>query len=152
MKKNFLLLILFVVVAVTWILFSAFSRKRVVEQRPQVIVGNATFNVEIADTVDKRARGLSGHAFLKENEGMLFLFNQPAIQNFWMKEMNFPIDIIWVRGDRVIGFTENVPAPIIGETLPIYSSPEPVDRVLEVNAGLVRKYNIKINDKINLNI
>ena len=151
MKKHFLLLILFVVVAVIWILFSAFSRKRVMEQRPQVTIGNATFNVEIADNVAKRARGLSGRDSLKENEGMLFLFNQPAVQNFWMKEMNFPIDIVWIMDDRVVGFAENASMPVTGEELPIYSSPELADKVLEINAGLVKKYNIKVSDKADFN-
>lgn len=150
MKKNFLLLLLFIVVAVTWILFSAFSHKKMIEQLPQITVGNNVFVVEIADTTANRAKGLSGRDFLRENEGMLFLFDRPATQNFWMKNMKFPIDIIWINDDRIVGFAENASVSVVGEQLFIYSSLEPVDKVLEVNAGLVKKYNIKIGDTVKL--
>lgn len=108
--------------------------------------------VEIADTPAKQARGLSGRESLAENFGMLFIFFEPKVQRFWMKDMKFPIDIIWISqtadGDRVVGFVENAPVPVSENNLEIFSSPENVDKVLEINAGLVKKWGIKVGDKI----
>ncbi len=118
------------------------------EHLPVLEIGNNKFEVEIADNVILQARGLSGRESLPENKGMLFIFDRLAIQNFWMAGMKFPLDIIWIRGDKVAGFAENVP-PAAG--IPkIYPSSEPVDKVLEVNAGLVGKLKIKTGDRISL--
>lgn len=111
-------------------------------------VGETAFEVEIADTVVKRTLGLSGREELEEGKGMLFVFPEKSQQGFWMKDMKFSIDIIWISGDIVIGFAENA-APEPG--VPVYSlkvhhSPEPVDRVLEIPAGGVQKYGIKVGD------
>ena len=105
------------------------------------------FSVEIADTVIAQARGLSGRASLAENQGMLFLFGDPAARNFWMAGMKFPLDIIWIIGDEIIGISENLPPATVTDT-PVYSSPGPADKVLEINAGLSKKYGFKTGDKI----
>ena len=119
----------------------------------EVKIGVATFVAEIADTPVKQAVGLSGQEALKENEGMLFIFSaeggKPAIQHFWMKGMKFPIDIIWISRDKVVGFEKN--APPDNSALPkIYSSLEPVDKVLEVNAGYIEANNIAIGDEVGI--
>lgn len=129
----------------------------------KLLLGGEVFEVELARTILEKARGLSGREGLGENEGMLFVFGAPAAQSFWMKGMKFPIDIIWIQGDRIVGFAENVqPEPGLrldgvatatqaGKSdfaLKIYSSPEPVDRVLEVRAGTVARLDVKIGDQI----
>lgn len=108
-------------------------------------VGGNQFSVEIADTVIAQARGLSGRDSLPENQGMLFLFSGSANRNFWMAGMKFPLDIIWINGDKIIGISENLPPATVVNAV-IYSSPAPADKVLEVNAGLAEKLNIKIGD------
>lgn len=119
-----------------------------VPKKGSVAVNNFSFDVEIADTLARREKGLSGRAELPEGEGMLFIFDTPGLYGFWMKDMQFPIDIIWIRGDRVVGFTENVPIPAGIFDLKTYYPPEPVDGVLEVGAGLVRDYSFKIGDPV----
>jgi uncharacterized membrane protein (UPF0127 family) len=132
--------------------------------------------VELATTVIQQAKGLSGRTGLGENDGMLFLFNRPAIQSFWMKDMNFPIDIIWIgstpsmdstgspqassgqaaltadgQTGKVLGFEQNAPTPKPGAQLwqlPIYSSPDGVDTVLEVPAGTVAKNGITVGEPV----
>jgi len=67
--------------------------------------------------------------------------------------MNFPLDMIWISGNTVDGFAQNVPAPAPGAQLwelPIYTSPTNTDKVLEVNAGTVAKYNIKVGDTVTI--
>ncbi len=150
MKNIFLVLILAVVLGAVYIWTSDVLNI----WTPDVLILNGQeIKIEIADTPAKRARGLSGRESLAEGAGMLFIFPKPARQNFWMKDMKFPIDIIWIRqttdGDRVVGFVENALPPASGQlenSLAIYSSPENVDRVLEINAGLVKKWRIKVGD------
>ncbi len=115
----------------------------------QVRVGDATFTVEMATTTAQKMRGLSSRESLAEGSGMLFTFN-PGVQRFWMKDMNFPIDIIWIAGGKVAGFAQNAePQPGIPLwNLTIYTSPDGVDKVLEANAGTVAKSGIKIGEVV----
>lgn len=128
-----------------------------------VRIGNAAFSVELATTTVEQARGLSYRASLGENDGMLFVFSRPGIQNFWMKDMNFPLDMIWIgraaeapaapgTGGAVLGFAQNAePQPGAALwNLKVYSSPDGTDKVLEVNAGTVAKDNIHIGDPVQI--
>lgn len=115
-----------------------------------VTIGNATFTVEIASTTVAQARGLSYRTSLGANDGMLFVFASATIQHFWMKDMNFPLDMIWIGGGKVVGFAQDV-APQPGVplwNLTIYNSPDGTDKVLEVNAGTVAQYHIKVGDPV----
>ena len=93
--------------------------------------------VSVARTPATRAIGLSGRASMKADEGMLFIFPKPDIYDFWMKDMNFPIDIVWMDADRkIIGVTRDI-SP---ETYPkSFISPGKVQFVLEVNANSAEK-------------
>ena len=113
-------------------------------------IKKTTFVVELATTAIEQTRGLSFRQNLEPNHGMLFLFGSGSVQNFWMKDMNFPIDMIWISGSRVVGFAENA-APQPGDPLwklKIYSSPDRTDKVLEVPAGTVAKDAIAVGDVI----
>jgi uncharacterized membrane protein (UPF0127 family) len=116
-------------------------------------IDNTTFNVEVASTSLEQTRGLSFRTSLGPDDGMLFIFSTGTVQTFWMKDMNFALDMIWISGDTVAGFTQNVPAPAPGAQLwelPIYPSPANTDKVLEVSAGTVARYNIKVGDSITI--
>lgn len=121
----------------------------------EIRVGSAAFSVEVASTTVALARGLSFRAGLDQGHGMLFLFGSAGGQSFWMKDMHFPLDMIWIGGNSVLGFTEQIPPPAPGTPfwgLPIYHSPSGTDKVLEVNAGAVRAGNIKVGDVVRLGI
>jgi len=141
------LLLVSVVVALGYYFFDGWnSAPRVA----RVTIGAITFRVEIASTTLEKSRGLSGRDGLAEGSGMFFIFDAPSDYGFWMKDMKFPIDIIWIKGDMVVGFSENA-APEPGKPiweLKIYRPPEPVDRVLEVNAGTAVKYGIKAGSAV----
>lgn len=81
---------------------------------------------------------------------MLFPFGSGGIQNFWMKDMNFPIDIVWISEGKVAGFVRDAEpqpgAPLW--KLTIYTSPDNVDQVLEVPAGTVAKDGLKMGDSV----
>lgn len=113
----------------------------------QVIFPNGTvIKAELALTPNQQTKGLMGRENLKENEGMLFVFPYQAIQTFWMKNMKFSIDIIWINmSGMVIGIEKNVP-PCKAEPCEVYVSPGPVKYVLEVKAGKAKKEGLKIGD------
>src|SRR5258708_1943690 len=112
----------------------------------------ATINVELANTQEKRAKGLGARDSLAKDSGMLFVFDQATKHQFWMKGMKFALDFIWVRQDRVVDLLPNIPPPAAPDTpdssLPVYSSTVDVDKVLEVNAGFISTHNIKIGDRL----
>jgi hypothetical protein len=115
-----------------------------------VMIGNAVFNAEVRDTAAGRAQGLSGRDSLGAQEGMLFLFGTPGDYGFWMKDMNFPIDIVWIREGEVVWITENA-EPEPGKSmfsLTSYNPPTSADTVLEINAGEAVKYGIKAGDVV----
>jgi uncharacterized membrane protein (UPF0127 family) len=60
-----------------------------------VIVGSTAIKVTISDSDSERIKGLSGSKELEQNQGMFFIFDQEDFHGIWMKDMNYPIDIIW---------------------------------------------------------
>jgi uncharacterized membrane protein (UPF0127 family) len=106
-------------------------------QRSDIVVGDTTLRVEIADTAFLRTRGLSYRDGLRPGTGMLFVFSEPAIHDFWMKGMRFCLDIVWIENGEIIGAAQNAcPEPgVSDDALTRYESPGPVTYVLEVPAG-----------------
>jgi len=106
--------------------------------------GEKVIAVEVADTEEERAKGLSGRDALAEGRGILFIFPESGYHGFWMKEMKFAIDIVWIDESwRVIGI-EGLVGP---ETFPlIFYPPGPVKYALEVNAGESQRLGIKPGD------
>jgi len=113
----------------------------------KISIGGSELLVEIADDVLEQSLGLSGRPNLSGDRGMLFLFSDLAVRNFWMINMKFPLDIIWIKEDKIVGISENVPIPA-GTYAPVYSSPEPVDKVLEINSGLAKRLGISAGDSV----
>lgn len=93
--------------------------------------------VEVVDEPNTRAQGLSGRAVVPDDYGMLFVFPRAELHGFWMKDMEIPIDMVWVNADGTIaGITESVTP----ETYPTaFYPPSPVPYVLEVRAGLAEE-------------
>lgn len=112
-------------------------------------IKNIQIKAEVADNQADLARGLSERPSLDENTGMYFNLGGKKVATFWMKSMLFPIDIIWIEEQKIVGINENVPIPVNG-MIPTYTSPQAVTHVLEVNAGFVRKNNVKIGDKVEI--
>lgn len=119
----------------------------------KVTVKERTFNVFIQRTPEELQKGLSGRNSLGNDQGMLFLFEQPGDLTFWMKDMKFPIDIIFINGNRIVSISENAQPPKSPEeTLPLYKATAPADKVLEINAGLSKEYGLKPGDTLSFDI
>ncbi len=119
--------------------------------RVEVKIDNQYIVADTASTPAARDKGLGGRASLGINGGMYFIFPDAESYGFWMKDMNFPIDIVWISGSTVVGYTENVPPPAPGtpdSVLQIYYPPEPVDRVLELHAGRVQLLHLRAGDAV----
>jgi hypothetical protein len=115
--------------------------------KPQVVtINDKKIEVTVAKTKDERTRGLSGVTKLDADNGMLFVFDTKVNSTFWMKDMLIPIDIIWISDGKIVKIDKNVPIPGPNTPdikLPKYSSGQPIDHVLEVNAGFSDQNNLK---------
>lgn len=114
-------------------------------------IQKAQINIEIAKDKETRSKGLGFRASLATGSGMLFIHETSQKYTYWMKGMEFPIDIMWVSSDTIADIIPNIPPPIQGQTddtLERYSSTVAVDKVLETNAGFVLQNNIQKGDKI----
>ncbi len=116
--------------------------------------GEKTYKLIVAKTDEEKIKGLSGRDSLPKDTGMLFVFEEKGNHGFWMKNMKFPLDIVYISDNKVVEIIENAPAPSENQdpsTLPIYKPSEPANYVLELNAGQAKESNIKQGDTIELN-
>lgn len=112
-------------------------------------VNGPTIAVEIADDAAEQAQGLAGQVPLDDEHGMLFVWPNREARTFWMKDMTFAIDIIWITDGEVIGIESGVEPPIDdNDILKTYLPPAQVNMVLEVAAGFSLRHNLKIGDRL----
>lgn len=158
MNRNLLIvgLLLFIIFAVAIFAMSGSSMQLALGGKTAELKGQ-TVKLEIADSQDEREKGLSKRSSLPQDTGMLFLFDKPDRHSFWMKDMVIPIDIIFLKDDKVVTIYSDV-QPFVGakennvQNLVLYSPDEPANRVLELNAGQAKKYGLKDGDKIKFNL
>ncbi len=112
---------------------------------PTLSFGSTAITVDVADTPKKQTQGLSGRSSLAENSGMLFVFDRAGLWGIWMKDMNFPIDILWFDETfSVITIKENAtPESYPNVFKPIASA----KYVLEVPAGFVSSHNVTVGER-----
>lgn len=146
MKKWLGLLILVAAIIALAFFWQKSRPQNISANKTQVTLGDTTILADVSDTPALREQGLSGRKNLGEGEGMLFVFPEAAEYGFWMKDMNFPIDIVWVSADkRVVGVEKSV-AP---ETYPKTFKPtSPVLYVLELPAGFSLRHNIDTGTRV----
>ncbi len=117
-----------------------------IPEKSLIKVGPASLGASILKTAGEHVRGLSNLESLDENRGALFVLDKPGIYKFWMKDMNFPIDILWVSDDGIVREWHEYIAP---ESYPqVFFSNRPVKYVLEVNAGWIDSKNINLGDRV----
>ncbi len=142
MKK--ILIVLFFV----FFIFLVLIVKKDESQTKPVLEANPILEIEIADTPEERIKGLSGRESLSENSGLLFVHSQPGIYGIWMKDMKFPIDVIWLDADfRVVDIAKDIKP----DSFPrVFEPSQPALYILEVNAGFADKNQIKKGDVLKL--
>ncbi|MCX6719260.1 MAG: DUF192 domain-containing protein [Candidatus Taylorbacteria bacterium] len=136
MKKFFILTICIVMLGV---ILSAVYIVSSTYRIATIYTSKRDIQAEIADTDSKMQLGLGGRSSLARSAGMLFI-SEPRIQEFWMKDMYFPIDIVWIdQNKKVIGIIRSL-SP---DSFPsVVTSGIPVPYVLELNAGKAESFGI----------
>lgn len=132
-------------VAIWW-----FSLRAPTADKEIVSLGKVNIPVEVSRTPTEWGQGLSGRKSLPAGEGMLFVFPAPAIQEFWMPDMHFPLDIVWITGGQVVGIEANVSNDFDPQHPKYYHSPVPVEYVLELNAGFMAKNGLKVGTEVKI--
>lgn len=115
----------------------------------QLEIRGNTFTVELAITAKEKERGLGYRNLLPPNAGMLFVYQNKDRYGFWMKGMRFPIDIIWIMDQTIVDISKNVPVATTG-ALSTYAPKEPINKVLEVQAGTADRLGVQIGDTIQI--
>ena len=131
----------------SWIL-SAPEAPRMRHDR-EVTINGKSLQLEIAQTPAAIVQGLSGRNTMAADEGMLFIMPNVEYQTFWMKDMNFAIDIVFLREGKVVDLV-TLQRPSLA-SIPSHQSKTEADMVLELNAGMVKEYKLEIGTKTDLN-
>lgn len=104
--------------------------------------------VMVADTPETRAKGLGGREGLAQDEGMLFIFDSDAKYPFWMKDMQFPIDILWISDKgEVVDIRENV---LLSTYPAVFAPNSPARYVLELPAGFAKENGVSVGEIVRL--
>jgi len=114
-------------------------------------INSTSIRVEVADSSEEITQGLSGRNVISANpniHGMLFILPERKIPTFWMKDMQFPLDFVWIDKHLVVDVLENIQPPEQGRPLDLYSPRYPVTHVLEVPAGFIKERNIQVGDVV----
>jgi uncharacterized protein len=112
-------------------------------------INNQIFHIDVAVTSEQKEKGLGDKESMDELYGMFFPYDHKEQYSFWMKGMKFPLDFVWIDGNIIADITENVPI-LTNNQITVVKPNKPVDKILELNAGIVRKYNIKIGDTVKI--
>lgn len=113
-----------------------------------ILMPKGALEAELADTSASRALGLSGRTKMGDDEGLLFAFDKPGRYGFWMKDMNFPLDIIWINENGiVVSLERDVATSSYPQT---FMNQPDASYVLEVNAGMAKKFGLYLGSKVKM--
>lgn len=165
MKTLYVILAVLAIIIIGFFLFRAFpsGKSAFISLFPASTLtdkGNATATIQgksiqllIAKTPQEQHTGLSDRNSLAQDTGMVFVFNHPDYYLFWMRHMKFPLDIIYLHGNKIVTLLQNVKNPAYSVVNPPILRPQaPADKVIEVNAGFAQKYNLKTGDTVALSL
>lgn len=127
-----------------------FSKPEIDNTINSLSIDGQSWKVETVSTPASLEQGLSNRSDLPAKSGMLFVFNELTERTFWMKNMKFPLDLVFIKDDKILKI--DIGAQPEGDNpQKYYYSNGAVNRVLEINAGEARTYNLKTGDKIKFN-
>lgn len=117
---------------------------------PQVCHLDKCVGVEVVSNPEDLERGLMYRKSLQKDTGMMFVFDKDDIQSFWMKNMNFNLDLVWISLEgRIVYIGQNIPA-CKEDPCPVYTPDQPARYVLELNSGYTASHDWKVGDKLRL--
>lgn len=113
-----------------------------------ILMPKGAIQVEVANTKASRELGLSGRPSIGDDEGLLFVFDKPGKYGFWMKDMNFPLDLIWINQNGLVVDIERKLTP--GSYPSTFINEVDASYVLEINAGLAEKFGLYLGSKVKI--
>ncbi len=121
--------------------------------KAKATVKDFELNVVVPITSELMSKGLAVKNQMKENEAMLFVFKEPSKHSFWMKDMKFPIDIMWLDNNgKIVHIEENLEPCPLALVCPSYIPNADSQYVLETVAGFTQKYNINVGTDVDLEL
>lgn len=151
MKKYLKFLPVAIILLVVFLIFHFVRSESAVKQNQvKAVISGKEFILEVADNPVARGKGLSGRKKMARNVGMLFVFDSRSQYSFWMKGMLIPLDFIWVEEREIKDISENIQPPVDlnSSDLQLVTPRQPINKVIEVNAGVIEELKLKIGDKI----
>ena len=155
-RQNLLFGILIIPRLIKRVGLTALARNALIERLTRIFfplsknLKSVNLDIEVADTPEKRIKGLSGRENLPENVGLLFVYDKPGLYGIWMKDMNFPVDVIWLDKDfKVVNIAQNISPDSFPQ---VFEPKAPALYILEVNTGFAEQNIIEIGDRVDLNI
>jgi uncharacterized protein len=144
--------ILFVSILVLTFLTGAGIQKKIVQKSILFPQSMETIHAEVADTPEKRSRGLMFRSFLSDKEAMIFCFDETSFLDFWMFNTSIPLTIIFLNDQKkIVDIQDMRPCRELDPGLCMtYRSREPAKYAIELNRGFDKKYGIKIGDKVTI--
>ena len=113
-----------------------------------IVLGEENFVVELADTDQKRIKGLMHRETIPNTYGMLFIFDEESTQGIWMKNTLIYLDIIYLnKHKQIVDMHLNVP-PCKKEPCQSYLSKIPALYALELKGNSAKRLGLKIGDTI----
>ena len=147
-RQGAVLLIAFVLaVGSVWLRSSIpFTQPALTPMERTISFGTTTIAVEVVDTPETMERGLSGRPSLEEGRGMLFVYSEDVFPRFWMKDMHFSLDILFLAHDGTIVALHHNVTP---QTYPqAFGTRVAARYVLEVPAGYTERHGLAEGGKI----
>jgi uncharacterized membrane protein (UPF0127 family) len=130
--------------------FWALSPAHASPAAPQVCHQDNCVDVEVVSKEPDMERGLMYRTNMDQNKGMIFIFNVDDRQQFWMKNMHFSLDILWISLEgRIVDIGKNIPA-CAADPCPVYTPQGAGRYVLELNSGYTASHQWKVGDKLEL--
>lgn len=143
-KKRFSAPKMFIVVIVVILVATALAINT--NYKSTLQFGNKTIAVEEVKSLRDKQKGLSGRESIADNRGMLFIYDEAGKHCFWMKDMKFPIDILWLdESKQVVYIAAHVPPESFPDS---FCPPEDAKYVLEVKAGLSDQAGVDVGSQL----
>jgi hypothetical protein len=145
------IIIAFAVLILAIIIFMAFSSNQNKKQAT-VCFNESCFKVELAISNEQKIKGLMNRKSMANDYGMLFVYDNSGIYNFWMKDTLIPLDIIWINENREAVFIKENAEPCMEGVCAAINPGVESKYVLELNAGSAKKIGLNLSNKLDINI
>ncbi|MEI6529002.1 MAG: DUF192 domain-containing protein [Candidatus Falkowbacteria bacterium] len=149
-KKRYFIILLVLIVFIFIVIYSTFRvTNKNINTKYSVRINNIKIAIEVASSPLQQYLGLSNRESLCPNCGMLFIFKDKEEQIFVMRDMKFPLDIVFIDDNKIINIENNL-VPEGDKPKMLYKSLTPSNRVLELPGGFCEQNKIKAGDAVNI--